>query len=114
MSNLSLDTLDILGVTYTIVYEEEVQDPTSDGLGDGLYGLVDTYNKVIHICDDLQPYQLKITLRHEIIHAFLHECGLDGCSLISPAGWAINEEMVDFFAMQWIKLNKLFEKVGAL
>lgn len=34
------------------------------------------------------------TLRHEIIHAVLGECGLRDCS-----EWAENEEMVDWFAI---------------
>lgn len=46
--------------------------------------------------------------RHEIIHAFLHESGLDSC-----CGWA-TEEMVDWLAMQFPKLLKVFENADCL
>ena len=37
-------------------------------------------------------------IRHEVIHAFLYESGLDFDS--SKANhWAVNEEMVDYFAI---------------
>lgn len=44
----------------------------------------------------------KSVIRHEIIHAFLHESGLDVCS------WAHNDEMVDWFAIQFPKLYETF------
>ena len=46
--------------------------------------------------------------RHELIHAFLYESGLDACS------WANNEEMVDWIAIQFPKLFKAFQEVGCL
>lgn len=53
---------------------------------------------------DMNVY-IKKVIRHELIHAFLVECGLRECS---TNGWATNEEMVDFFAYQFPKLDKLF------
>ncbi len=53
-----------------------------------------------------EAYKRKV-LRHEIIHAFLYECGL-----AHNNDWATNEEMVDFFAMQIPKLIKIFEEAG--
>jgi hypothetical protein len=44
-------------------------------------------------------------LRHELIHAFLFETGLGFCS-----NWATNEEMVDYFARNWEKINNLMDK----
>lgn len=61
---------------------------------------------------DLERYQKEI-LRHEIIHAFLHESGMDACSCPCDS-WATNEEMVDWFAIQSPKIFKLFEKEGLL
>lgn len=46
--------------------------------------------------------------RHELIHAFLYESGLDICS------WADNEEMVDWIAIQFPKMMEAFRKAGAL
>lgn len=55
---------------------------------------------------DLESYQKQV-VRHEIIHAFLLESGLDTNSGACD-NWAINEEMVDWFAIQTPKIFKLF------
>lgn len=56
--------------------------------------------------EDIESYQKEI-IRHEVIHAFLHESGLDACS--GPAeNWATCEEMVDWFAIQSPKILKVF------
>lgn len=54
------------------------------------------------------------SLRHEIVHGFLYESGLNASSLQYDAGWAENEEMVDWFAVQSPKIYKAFEKAGCL
>ena len=46
------------------------------------------------------------TLRHEIIHAVLGECGLRGCS-----EWAENEEKVDWFAIMIPELLGVMSEV---
>ena len=48
------------------------------------------------------------TLRHEIIHAFLNESGLQDSSHVPTNGWANNEEMVDWFAIQLPKILDAF------
>lgn len=55
----------------------------------------------------------KATLRHEIIHAFLNESGLRSNTL-SVGAWAQNEEMIDFFALQGVKIMKCWESCGCL
>ena len=57
---------------------------------------------------DLESYQKQV-VRHEIIHAFLLESGLDSNSN-SAASWAVNEEMVDWFAIQSPKIFKVFNE----
>ncbi len=47
--------------------------------------------------------------RHEIIHAFLFESGL-----AENSEWAQNEEMVDFFAIQFPKLMEVFKNADAI
>lgn len=53
----------------------------------------------------------KAILRHEIVHAFLNESGLSFCSLNYSAGWAKNEEMVDWFAIQGEKIYNCWKRV---
>lgn len=57
---------------------------------------------------NLQVYKKAVT-RHEIIHAFLFESGLENCS-----EWARNEEMVDWIATQFPKMLKAFKEAGCL
>ena len=57
---------------------------------------------------DLESYQKQV-VRHEIIHAFLLESGLDSNSN-SADNWAVNEEMVDWFAIQSPKIFKVFNE----
>ena len=57
---------------------------------------------------DLESYQKQV-VRHEIIHAFLLESGLDSNSN-SADSWAANEEMVDWFAIQSPKIFKVFNE----
>lgn len=51
------------------------------------------------------------TVRHEIIHAYLAESGLNASSNGVDC-WARNEEMVDWFAIQMPKLLKTFNELG--
>lgn len=60
-------------------------------------------------CDfeDFSALQRK-TLRHEIVHAFLAESGLFNNTYNVEVGWAMNEEMVDWFAIQSPKIFKIY------
>lgn len=51
----------------------------------------------------------KRILRHELVHAFLHESGLDASS-----GWAADETVVDWIAIQFPKLLKVFQECECL
>lgn len=59
---------------------------------------------------DLAEYQKQV-LRHEIIHAFLFESGLNINSGRSNS-WATNEEMVDWMAIQEPKIHRAFKEAG--
>lgn len=59
-----------------------------------------------------QYIDMRRVVRHEIVHAFLMESGLDESS--NPAdAWATNEEMVDWFARQGPKIYKAWKEVDA-
>ena len=58
---------------------------------------------------------MKTSLRHEIIHAMLYESGLHvNSGLVLENGWAMNEEMVDWIAIQAPKLYDCFEKARCI
>lgn len=63
--------------------------------------------------DERESYRKK-TLRHEILHAFLNESGLSANAVVPEGGWAKNEEMIDWFAIQSPKIYKVFKKAGCL
>ena len=52
-------------------------------------------------------------MRHEILHAFLYESGLRENSCTSFA-WAENEEMIDWFAIQFPKILKIYGELNIL
>lgn len=107
-----MDKLNILGTDYTLQYLSNKEDSKLENLD----GYTDFYLKRIVVEKDfenrlfdetkIKKYQNKI-LRHEIIHAFLSESGLD-CNSLKTYNWAENEEMVDWFAIQSPKIFDVF------
>ena len=60
-----------------------------------------------------QELNQKSVIRHEIVHAYLSECGLADSSN-QAENWAINEEMVDWFARMGPKIHQTWKEAGAL
>lgn len=108
--------VNILGTEYEIVL-----DAPDEMLPEGADGAMDNSIKRIVIAKfepsrnsikNLEEYQKKV-LRHEVIHAFLYESGLwnNSCNVES---WGQCEEITDWIAIQFPKIKKAFEEVGAL
>lgn len=109
--------VNILGTEYTVEFRKD--DPK---LKENADGYCDTSIKLIAVDDfvpdemskgNLEDYQKQV-VRHEIIHAFMFESGLDVNSYCFEGGWAANEEMIDWFAIQSPKIFKAFKDVGCL
>lgn len=106
--------IDVLGTEYDVVVANESTDAKlvgKDGYCDTSIKkcVIDEMNDTsINAKGNLKEYQ-KSVKRHEIIHAFLYESGLETCS-----DWANKEEMVDWWAIQFPKLLKAFKKAGCL
>lgn len=110
--------INVLGTEYTV----EIRDASYEDFNDKL-GWCDWQQKQIVICNlktkegwKGEPikairYKEKEVLRHEIIHAFLYESGLHSNSNADCGQWALNEEMIDWFAIQFPKLSKTFYEV---
>lgn len=71
---------------------------------------IDYYHSKDHMTEEELLSLVCTSLRHEIIHAYLDESGLGSCSLPAEA-WAVNEEMVDYFATMMPKIYKTFEEL---
>lgn len=106
--------VNILGTGYTIEFvDNSDKDPKMSGLG-----YAELYSKKIRVLnpeiktDTVENVESlkKSVLRHEIIHAFLHESGIS-----ASAEWGSdNEELVDWIALQFPKMLKAFKDVDAL
>ncbi len=109
--------VDILGTEYAIKSKSVKDCPYLNDVD----GFADYTTKEIVIArfkiendsfGNLASY-MKKCIRHEIIHSFLAESGLTHNSLESKS-WAMNEEMVDYFAHQTPRMFKVFEELGVL
>ena len=106
-------TINILGTNYNIKKTSKDNDPILEENS----GYCDDTTKTIVIEEvtpdifskgDLDAYIKRVT-RHEIIHAFLSESGLQG-----SCDWAVNETVVDYFAIQLPKMVKAMKKAKCL
>jgi len=113
-------TVHILGTEYKI-FTDDANDPELKGKNRAGYCFYDA--REIHIfnintdtdwANEQEEAKRNFTnrvLRHEIIHAFLHESGLSSDTTDGVA-WAVNEEMVDWIAIQFPKIQKALIEVG--
>ena len=101
-------TVNILGTEYEVINQTEEENPKLKEAN----GLCEVYSRKIVIRDiketpdtyeNLEAYKKKV-LRHEIIHAFFAESGLR-----SNSDYAENEELVDWVAIQFPKISKVFQ-----
>lgn len=117
-------TVSILGTEYEIIKKKYADDPDFERCD--IDGYCDTHSKLIVHCDmttypgwQTEPPETirrneQNTLRHEIIHAFLAESGLAENSLKPTGAWALNEEMVDWFALQGEKIWAAWQAANAV
>lgn len=113
--------VDILGTPYTILYKNEDEaliSETADGLCDDLKKEITVIVRKEDQNDPLYPsgkfaekYRQRI-LRHEIMHAYLFESGLADDSTSPEDGWAVHEEMIDWFARMSPKIFKTYKELG--
>lgn len=115
-------SIDILGTKYSIRRVGAGQDAFMDKMHFG--GYCSSTAKEIVLLDlktvpewaneprEVISRQERETMRHEIIHAFLNESGLGWNSLPLESAWAKNEEMVDWIAIQFPKIHKVFVMMG--
>jgi hypothetical protein len=114
LQNINQGKVNILGTEYEVIIRSEKDDlklKDSDGYCETyskklvVFDLYDRKNDLT-LLENLEEYQEKV-LKHEIIHAFLHESGLD-----SNSDWARNEEIVDWIALQFDKIKTAIYDIG--
>ena len=103
--------VDILGTTYKIK-RKNLKDEDLDGLCDNTSKTIiirkDNYNNVGNF-----EYLMKKQLRHEIIHAFLSESGLQS-NFEHCTKFGHEETMIDWIAVQFPKIYEVYKEVGAI
>ena len=112
-----IEKINILGTDYKIETRKVSEDSY---LEDNKFsGYCSEYEKLIVIADTKEKDVFKFEtakerheydkeiLRHEIMHAFLNESGLSNNAHRPREGWAKNEEMVDWLAIQFPKILKV-------
>lgn len=118
------DKVNVLGTVYTIETHKVSEDEYMQK--NHLAGYCCEESKLIVIADmsekeyfaDMDEREQEIyrkkTLRHELIHAFLNESGLSDSASVPAGSWAKHEEMVDWFAIQFPKIQDAFIEAGCL
>lgn len=100
--------LNILGTEYEIIRNASVEEypklKNCDGYTDQSIKqiVIPEFVKDDMSEEDLEYYTKKV-IRHEIVHAFMYESGLD-----SNSEYAKNEELIDWIAIQFEKILAIF------
>ena len=113
--NIFPDHVNILGTEYSIQLKSSVDDISLKNSG----GCVDFSTKKIVVgvyepdceLENFPAYQRKV-MRHEIIHAYFNESGMNTDVANPPFG--VPETYVDWFALQAPKIFKTFSDVGCM
>lgn len=110
-------TVNILGTEYTIEERTVEQDKVLEKCD----AYCDKTSKeiIISICDkdncelhNPEWYRKKL-IRHECIHAFLFESGIHECAVWTTDD-SHNEQFVDWIAIQFPKILKVFQELDIL
>lgn len=103
--------INILGTDYEVVLNAQEKDyPILEG-ADGYCDFAVKRIVVAEMLDEedagsnVEYCQQKV-IRHEIVHAFMYESGLDVCS-----EWGRDETLIDWIAIQSPKMIMLFEEL---
>ena len=117
-------TVSVLGTEYEVIKKKFDEDPyfdkrSYDGYCDSIehrivYCDMTTYRGWENEPETRAAIAEKATLRHEIVHAFFNESGLQESTSLFEEGWAKNEEMIDWIAIQGPKIYKAWEEAGAV
>ena len=117
-------TVNILGTPYEIIVKKYDEEETFER--QSIDGYCDGFAKKIVVCDmhtykgweheEEKTIQIaqKQTIRHEIVHAFFNESGLQDSSGNVNGPWAKNEEMVDWIALQGDKIYNAWKEAECL
>lgn len=111
-------TVDVLGTQYHIYIgvmpEDDVMLDKNDGYCDWTAKRIVVVGRVPDEQHANFNERQKLILRHEIVHAFLFESGIDQDTIWDIKGQTHPEQMVQWIARQFPKIQEAFTKVNAI
>ncbi len=117
---MKLTEIPILGEHWSVyegTEEEYPQLKDSDGCADSSIRAIFIDRTILERNDPSQKRNLrayrKEVLRHEVVHAFLYESGL-GANSNTAEHWAVDEEIVDWIALQLPKIVAVCKKLEVM
>ena len=117
-------TVNVLGTDYKILLKAYKDDDAF--AKKSIDGYCNGFTQEIIVCDlntkedwktetketiDICQRQI---LRHEIVHAFLNDSGLQATEHNNEYSWAYNEAMVDWIALQGIKIYDAWKQANCI
>ena len=103
-------TINILGTEYVIKIDDSIASQGLDGVCKSYKKEIAIRSKDNMLCSDdsdgIKKLRYKEVLRHELVHAFFDESGLDE--------YSNNEQLVQWVASQFPKMLKVFEEADCL
>lgn len=105
-----MKTINILGTEYEIHTDDSIVSQAVDGMCKSYDKKIIVRSKGNMLCpddsDEVKDIRYKEVLRHEIIHAFFDEAGLDD--------YSNNEQLVEWIAFQFPKMLRTFVEADCL
>ena len=102
--------IDILGTKYTVTEDTSLNNTQADGLCKSYTKEITYRNANDMLCSDdpieIKEERKKEVLRHELVHAFFFEAGLDT--------YGEDELLVDWISKQFPKMLQAMEQVGGI
>lgn len=103
-------TINVLGQNYKIYFQN--YGKSFDEMGCSGWTCWDT--KKIKVCNTNCPMYDKKVIRHEILHAFLFESGLQNQMTVKPSEMIHDEQMIDWWAIQFPRIYEVYKELDVL
>ena len=100
-------TINILGTPYEIIVKKYDEDENFERD-------MNTYEGWENDDEETKINCHKTNLRHEITHAFFYESGLWDNTNRQVGAWAKNEELIDWIALQGVKIFNAWKEADAI
>lgn len=102
--------VDVLGTIYDVQFKRDDKRCTAYNCD----GFTSWDEKIIRVIDTDCPQFDRKNVRHEVLHAFMFESALQNNTHVKPEECIHDEQMIDWIAIQWPKIYKVFSELDVL